>query len=143
MKLELAPTTLGKIQAFQEFHATLPQIEITTEHVLHGGVYTRTIRLEPETVLVGALVKIPTTLLVFGETKVFTGDGWITLGGYHVIPAEAGRKQIFVTIAATSITMIFRTDAQSVEQAEKEFTSEHESLMSRNSSTDTVTITGA
>lgn len=142
MKLELAPVTLGKIQAFQEFHATLPQIEIVTEHILHGGVYTRTIRLAPETVLVGALVKIPTTLLILGETKVFTGDGWIHLGGFHVIPARAGRKQIFVTIAETTITMIFRTDAETVEAAEEEFTSEHEALMSRTNE-NTVTTTGA
>lgn len=133
---------LGNLTAVQDKLLALPQVEIQTDHILHGGMYTRTIRIGPEVVLMGALVKIPTMLIVSGKTAVFTGEGWIELEGYHVIPARAGRKQIFVAREETCITMIFRTDAQSVEQAEKEFTSECESLMSRKNDTDTVTITG-
>jgi hypothetical protein len=133
---------LAKVMAFQKFHATLPQIEVQTEHILHGGMYVRTIRLAPETVLGGCLVKVPTVLIVSGRTKVFTGESWIELDGFHVIPARAGRKQIFVTREETSITMIFRTDAKTVEQAEEEFTSEAEALMSRKNENDTVVITG-
>ena len=71
-------------------------------------------------------------------------------GGIHIIGrgrdqelARAGRKQIFVTRKPTVITMIFRTDAQTVEQAEAEFTDEAELLMSRQSDSDLVLITGA
>jgi hypothetical protein len=53
------------------------------------------------------------------------------LEGYNVIPAKAGRKQIFVGIEETHITMTFRTDAETVEQAEEEFTSEYEALVTR------------
>jgi hypothetical protein len=119
-----------------------PQIEVNTEHIIHGGMYVRTIRLAPEVVLVGALVKVSTVLIVNGKTEVFTGESWIELDGYHVIPARAGRKQIFVTREETSITMIFRTDAKTVEQAEEEFTSEAEALMSRKNENDTVLVTG-
>jgi hypothetical protein len=139
----MSAETLDELMKFQAGELALPQLEVCTEHILHGGLYLRTIRLAPLTRLVGALVRIQTTLIVNGKTRVFTGDGWIELEGYHIIPAQAGRKQIFETQEETSITMIFRTDAQSVEQAEEQFTSEHESLMSRNSSTDTVVITGA
>jgi hypothetical protein len=120
-----------------------PQIEVNTEHIIHGGMYIRTIRLAPEVVLVGALIRVSTVLIVSGKTAVFTGEGWIELDGYHVIPARAGRKQIFVTREDTSITMIFRTDAKTVAQAEEEFTDEAEALMSRKNENDTVTITGA
>src|SRR6185503_3455492 len=99
-------------------------------------MYTRTIHLAPEVVLAGALVKVPTMLIVCGKTAVFTGENWIELEGYHVIPARAGRKQIFVTREDTCITMIFRTDAKTVEQAEEEFTDEAKDLMSRQNDND-------
>lgn len=134
---------LATLNRVQEKMLALPQIEVRTEHVLHGGMYVRTIRLEPDVVLMGALIKIPTTLIVSGRTKVFTGENWIELDGYHVIPAMAGRKQIFVTQEKTMITMMFRSDAQTVEQAEREFTDESEALMSRKSEHDTVILTGA
>jgi hypothetical protein len=134
---------LAPLLETQEKLLSLPQIEVDTEHIIHGGMYIRTIRIAPEVVLMGALVKVSTVLIVSGKTAVFTGEGWIELDGYHVIPACAGRKQIFVTREETSITMIFRTDAKTVAQAEEEFTSEAEALMSRNNDNDTVLVTGA
>ena len=134
---------LDQIFAFQMERLALPQLEVKTEHVIHGGMYSRTIKLDAGVVLVGALIKVSTMLVVSGKTAVFTGANWIELEGQHVIPARAGRKQIFVTRAETSITMTFRTDAKTVEQAEQEFTDEAELLMSRQDSDgDTVTITG-
>ncbi len=138
--------TLSQLMKVQEVMLAAPaseQKKVQTEYFLHSGTYVRTIRVEPDTVLMGALIKIPTTLIVSGHTKVYTGEAWIELEGYHVIQAQAGRKQIFVTIEPTSITMMFRTDAQSVEQAENEFTDESEALMSRKSDHDTVILTGA
>jgi hypothetical protein len=127
--------TLSEIGKLQEWLLEKPQIDVHTEHLFHAGLYIRTIRIGPGVVLIGALIKIPTTLIISGRTKVFTGDGWIELHGYHVIPAQAGRKQVFVTQEETAITMIFRTDATTVEQAEEEFTDEHEALMSRKETT--------
>lgn len=133
---------LASLTNVQDKLLKLPQIDIQTDHVIHGGMYTRTIRLAAGVVLMGALVKVSTMLIVSGRTRVFTGEGWIELDGYHVIPARAGRKQIFVTQEDTNITMIFRTEAQDVEQAEQEFTDEAEALMSKQSDKDTVTVTG-
>jgi hypothetical protein len=133
---------LDKLTHIQNEILEKPQIEVNTEHVIHGGMYIRTIRLAPEVVLMGALVKVSTVLIVSGKTAVFTGENWIELDGYHVIPARAGRKQIFVTREDTSITMIFRTDAKTVEQAEEEFTDEAGALMSRKNENDTVLVTG-
>jgi hypothetical protein len=134
---------LAKIGKVEEVLLTLPQIEIHTEHVLHGGLYVRTIRLAPEVVITGAHIKVPTVLVVSGKCAVFVGEGWLELDGYSVIPASKGRKQIFVTREATVITMAFRTDAKTVEEAEAEFTDEAENLMSRRQgSGDVFTITG-
>lgn len=134
----MSDTLLANLTRVQDKLLELPQIDIQTEHVIHGGMYTRTIRLGTGVVLMGALVKIPTMLIVSGRTKVFTGENWIELDGYHVIPARAGRKQIFVTSQDTNITMIFRTDAKTVEEAEEEFTDEARALMSRHSDNDVV-----
>lgn len=139
----LTPDVLAGLQAVQEKLLSVPQIDVQTDHVIHGGVYTRTITIAPGTVLMGAHILIPTTLIVNGETAVFTGENWIELKGFHVIPAMAGRKQIFVAQEETTISMIFRTDAKTVEEAEKEFTDEAELLMSKQSTIDTITITGA
>jgi hypothetical protein len=138
----MTPDALAGMAVMQERLLAVPQIEVQTDHVIHGGVYTRTITIAAGTVLMGAHIKIPTTLIVTGATAVFTGENWIELEGFHVIPAMAGRKQIFVARETTTISMIFRTDAETVEEAEKEFTDENELLMSKQSTIDTVTITG-
>lgn len=132
--MNLAPMSDATLDSLMDVQAKLlahPQVEVRTEQFIHDGVYVRTIHLDAGVVLVGALIKIPTVLIVSGTTSVFTGESWIGLDGYHVIPAQPGRKQIFVTREVTSITMIFRTDAKTVEQAEEEFTDEAASLMSR------------
>jgi hypothetical protein len=134
---------LAKIHHVEDFILTLPQIDIQTEHVIHGGMYARTIRLAPEVVITGALYKVPTVVIVNGSCAVFAGDRWVQIEGYKVIAASKGRKQIFVTKEATEITMIFRTDAQTVEEAEYEFTDEAEKLMSRTQDgSDVILVTG-
>lgn len=136
------PEVLSKLAVVQDALLRCEQTAIRTEHILHGGMYARTIRLEPGTIISGALIKVPTTLIVQGHCEVLVNDGWATLIGYHVFPASAGRKQIFVARSKTMITMLFATQAQTVEEAEREFTDEAELLMSRKSENDVVTITG-
>ena len=131
MNLALTDETLAKLTQVQEKMLTLPQEDVHTEHFFHAGMYVRTVTIGREVVLMGALIKIPTLLIVSGKTKVFTGDGWIELQGYNVIPAKAGRKQIFVGMEETHITMIFHTNAETLEQAEEEFTGEYEALVTR------------
>ena len=139
-----APTSdaLAKIQRAEEFILSFPQIGIQTEHVIHAGMYARTIRLAGGVICTGSLMKVPTMFIVSGKCKVFTGDGWIELEGYQVIAASKGRKQIVITYEETAFTMIFKTDAKTVEEAEAEFTDCADRLMSRKSDNDIVIITG-
>lgn len=108
-----------------------PQVSLRTDHVLHAGMYARTVCLPPDTVLTGALIKIATTLVISGDVLVFTGGETRRLVGYHVLAAAASRKQAFIACAETHITMIFPTQATTVEEAEAEFTDEADRLMSR------------
>jgi len=53
-----------------------PQIEVHTEHIIHGGIYTRTIRMKPGTYVMGALYKVPTTVVLSGNLCfIYHGPG--------------------------------------------------------------------
>ena len=131
------------VRAFERFSLEhVPQVDITTHHVLHGGMYARTIRMPAGLVLTGVLVKIPTLLILHGDASAFVGDGWQRFSGHCVLPGSAGRKQAFVAHADTDMTMVFPTTARTVEEAEAEFTDEAALLMSRHGE-NTITITGA
>jgi hypothetical protein len=121
---------------------SMPQIEVKTEHILHAGMYARTVRLGARVAIVSVLIKVPTVLTVNGRCKVFAGEEWREFDGYQVIAAQAGRKMIYVTESPTEITMVFPSKAKTVEEAEREFTDEDNMLLSRQSSGDIVTITG-
>ena len=131
----IAPTPahfLRRIRTVEDYTRTLPQIQAQTSHVLHGGLYARTITLPPDVVLTGVLVKIATTIIVNGDCAALVGDGQeILLRGYNVLPAAPGRKQVFRTYTEVNLTMVFPTTAQTVRQAENEFTDETDLLMSR------------
>ncbi|MDR1351525.1 MAG: hypothetical protein LBJ59_12265 [Zoogloeaceae bacterium] len=135
------PETLDGIRAFEDLLSQLPQADIVTRHVFHAGLYARTITIPAGVVLTGALIRRATLLVFSGHATMLTDDGAKTLRGYHVIPASAGRKQVFLAHADTELTMIFPTDARTVEEAEAEFTDEYERLLSR-SGINEVTITG-
>lgn len=120
-----------------------PQLAIKTHHVFHAGMYARTIRIPAGAGLTGALIRVPTLLIVNGDVTVFIGGETRRLTGYHVLPASAGRKQAFIAHADTDLTMLFPSNAHSVEQAEAEFTGEAHLLLSRQQAEhDTVVITG-
>lgn len=109
----------------------LPQVKIKTDHVLHAGMYSRTITMPPGTPLVGALIKIPTIVITVGDGWVYVNGNWKQVRGYNVIPGCEGRKQAFYSLGPLIITMIFPTCAKTVEEAEKEFTDEYMLLLSR------------
>ena len=137
---EIAIASQRKLDAFI---GALPQVDITTGHLLHGGLYARTIKLEEGTVLTGALIKIATTLIIMGDVLLSVNNRTVELSGYHVIPASAGRKQAFVALSTVYMTMLFPTTARTVEGAEEQFTDEFTQLFSRRpDALNETTITG-
>ena len=139
----MSSNAIAKVFALQKAMHEYPQEQLHTDHVLHGGISTRTILIKAGSLLAGALVKIPTTLILFGDATVFADDESIRITGYKVLPASANRKQAFIAHEDTYLSMAFVTSATTIAEAEKEFTDEAEQLMSRHeSSTNTVNITG-
>lgn len=139
----MTPAAIEKVRELETINREAPQLQIDTHHVIHGGMYARSIKLEPNTLLTGAMIKKATILIVVGHVIVYVGHEAQELQGHHVIAASAGRKQAFVTKSETYLTMIFATKAKSVVQAEDEFTDEADMLFSRhNGNLNHVILTG-
>lgn len=131
------------VRQFEQFMLTLPQQQVETHHVIHGGMYARTMMMPANTILTGALVNVPTVLIINGSVRVTIGDEAVYLHGHNVFAASKHRKQAFHALEDTWITMVFATQAQTVEEAEDEFTDEADRLMSRSpSSKNSIIITG-
>lgn len=127
----MTDVAIDKVRQLTDIISQYPQTDIVTTHSLHGGVYTRTIMIPAGVILTGALIKIPTTLIVSGKVTVYVGEQPSHFDGYNVLAASANRKQAFVAHTDTYLTMIFKTDAVTVEEAEEQFTDEFLLLSSR------------
>lgn len=135
---------VDRVRELEAITGAMPQAEIATHHVLHAGLYARTVMIPAGVAITGALIDVATTLIVSGDCTVHLGEHQACrLAGHHVLPASAHRKQAFFAHADTYLTMVFATDAQSVEEAEDEFTSEAHRLMSRQQDhANTIIVTG-
>jgi hypothetical protein len=132
-----------KVQLIEDFLKEQQQDHLTTWHTLHGGIYTRTIRLSKGQIISTATINKPTTLTINGHILVYVGDSQQVIDGYGVIPASAGRKQIMVALKDTIISMAFATNAETIGEAEEEYTDSVENLSSRREdSTNYITVTG-
>jgi hypothetical protein len=133
--IESLPAMTGeavdKVREAEAKLLNLPQVDIPVHHNLHAGMYARTITIPAGVAITGALIKIPTILIVDGHCEVFTGAESVVMTGYHVLQASAHRKQVFLAYSDTTMTMLFPTAATTVEQAENEFTDEAALLWSR------------
>lgn len=130
----MSPESIERVRALESAALDLPQIDIPTHHVFHAGMYARTIMVPAGAMITGVLVQIPTVLVVCGRCTIFVGEKTVDVDGYHVFAAAAGRKQAFVAHTDTHITMSFATDAQTVGEAEEQFTAEPSLLGSRRES---------
>ena len=127
----MSADTVANVRKLEAALLQLPQVEITTSHVIHAGMYARTIMVPAGVAIVGALMKIPTILILNGDFVIYIDDRPIELHGYNVFTGNANRKQAGVALSNTYVTMIFPTDAKTIAEAEEEFTDETDLLFSR------------
>lgn len=135
------PETADKVRQLENEIRKSPQLQFRTEHTLHGGMYSRTVRIPEAVMFTSVLVKCPTMLILNGVCDVLVGDIGIRIQGYNVIACEAGRKQVYLTRSLVEMTMIFPSNAKTVEEAEAQFTDEAGNLMSRTQENDILTVT--
>lgn len=121
----------------------ISQDSIPTFHLIHAGMYSRTIIIPAGSIIVGSLMKIATILILQGDFIIYTDDGSIEYHGYNVFSGNEHRKTAVVALNDTNATMIFPTNTKSVAEAEDEFTDETHLLFSRHSDAiNHITITG-
>jgi hypothetical protein len=122
---------LASVRSVESEMLAVDQTELPVHHTLHGGAYTRSLRIPAGVMICGALIKVPTTLIVNGNVTVWANDQAIDIDGYQVLVGAAGRKQLFYAHEDTDMTMVFATSAKTVDEAEREFTDEWDMLASR------------
>lgn len=122
---------IEKVRQLEAEAMNMPQENVETIHTFHAGIYARTVKIPAGVVITGVLVKIPTLLIVSGNVVMFSDKEPRELNGYHVFSAFSGRKQAFVAKSETYLTMLFPTKAETVEEAEAEFTDETHLLVTR------------
>jgi hypothetical protein len=134
---------LDQLDQVREIMDACPQVPIVTEHLLHGGMYARTIRRDLDSVTVGSLINKATILIVNGPCSLLVGDQRVELTGYNVLAGLPGRKSFSWAHGPVEMTMIFATSAKTVEEAENEIFAEADRLISRrDGDRNQVTITG-
>jgi hypothetical protein len=138
-----SPSTLDQLARIHTLLDACPQTPLATEHLLHGGMYARTIRRDTDSVTIGSLINKATILIVNGPCSLLIGDRRVDLSGYNILAGLPGRKSFSWTHGPVEMTMIFATSARTVEEAENEIFAEVDQLVSRrDNSRDQVTITG-
>lgn len=123
--------SVDAVRRFEDAVAEMPQVDLSTENLVHGGMCARTIFIPAGTVLTGALTSMDNVCVMFGDIEVTTDDGPQRLTGYHVLPAKAGAKRAGFAHADTWWTTIWPTDLTDIEAIEDEATSESARLQTR------------
>lgn len=114
-----------------------------TEHTLHAGIYSRTLFMPRGSVVAGVVIKVPTTLILQGKMAVYIGDEVKHIDGYNVLTTLGNRKQVVYAIEDSYATLLFKTNAKTICEAEKEMTDEYNRLMSREpESINIINVTG-
>jgi hypothetical protein len=131
---------IRKVVSITEAFRHFPQQDVITHNLIHGGMYARTIRLDPDVLCCGTLIKVPTIIIIEGNVLVYTDNDCVELKGYNIFAASKHRKQAVFTKSSVNWTMIFRTDAKTIAEAEEEFTDEVDQLISRKKGSDNINI---
>jgi hypothetical protein len=102
-----------------ELIKTCPQVELPTEHVLHAGMYARTVRMPAGTILGGALIKVRTMVIVNGHTPRYLSPMACGDRRLQRLPRKREPHADVRAITPVEITMMFPTQAKTVAEAER------------------------
>jgi hypothetical protein len=119
------------VRELEGFLLDLPQVEIETTHLIHGGMYARTIFIPAGVIATGANLSLDSIGILFGDLTVTTDEGVQRLTGFNVLAASKGHKRAGIAHADTWWTTVFRTESNNVDDAENEITCESDRLLSR------------
>jgi hypothetical protein len=110
-----------RIMELQSVMKELPGEEISIDHVLGGGMYARTMHAKAGTLLIGKIYKKEQIIVMSSGVHEFRSE---TLGGLLDVPcvfkSPAGSKRVGYCHTDVVWTCIVKTDATTIEEAEKD-----------------------
>lgn len=110
-----------RVTALQEEMTKLPQVELSTRHTFHAGIYVREVFRPAGTLIVGNVHKKEHLYYVVSGTIVVTTDeGVQEIEGPAIIKSSPGTKRAVLAVTDALCMTIHRTDAQTPEEAEPE-----------------------
>lgn len=98
-------------------------VDIKIKHDICGNLYSRYCRVPKDVVIVGALLKVPTLLIINGDCIVYDGQKTQRVTGYKMIQGQAYRQSAFRALEDTQLTMLATVQGCStVQEAQKYIT---------------------
>lgn len=112
----------AQIKAFTEFLLTLPEKrEFEVTHTLIGGVYTRTLFIPKDSVLVGKIhLKECVNIVAKGDISILTETGCGRIKAGHVAVSKPGIQKLGYAHEDTVFINVFRTDETDINKIEAE-----------------------
>jgi hypothetical protein len=136
MELTTEPTPQGMpdpntVRAAETWMLQQPQVDLQTQHMVHGQVSARWIAIPAGCHLTGAQTNMDNICVVVGDITVTTDSGPQRLTGFHVLPAKAGAKRYGVAHADTYWLTVHHTTLVEIAAIEDEMTGEAQLLQTR------------
>lgn len=122
---------LEKVRELEQHLQTLPQVDVQTTHLIHGGMYARTIFVPAGCVLTGTKTNVENVCIVSGDITVTTDAGLKRMIGYSIIPANAGFKRAGFAHSDTYWTTLIPTSLTDITAIEDFMTDESDMLLTR------------
>lgn len=133
----LAPSSEEALGVLMEMRGAIDRMaetspaEFPTEDLLHAGCYVRTCFCPAGTVLAGAIIKVPTVVVVHGVCDVTNGTSILRVDGFAVLKGALDRATVWRAHTDTYLTMVYASKAKTCGEAEEEFTDEFENRLTR------------
>lgn len=127
----VAPSKIEQVRRLESQLLAMPQVDLQTQTLLHGGMCARTILVPAGVALTGALTRKANVCVVIGDITVTTDEGTKRLTGFHVLPAAGGLKRAGFAHADTFWVTVWPTEAACAEDAEDDMTDESDMLQTR------------
>ena len=109
------------VEALQVELSKLPQVELPTEHIFHGGMYCRQLFQPAGSLVVGKVHKKEHFFMVVQGTVAVTGDGETLLyTAPFMLTSKPGTKRALYAETDVVYMTIHRADSTTVEAVEDE-----------------------
>ena len=107
------------MDAYESHAKNMPQVEMQTENVLFGGIYTRRIIIPKGCLITGATHKIDSIAIqIYGDINILNDDGSESrLTGYTAICSKAGTRRMGYAHEESMWVGIYPTNAEDIDSA--------------------------